>query len=132
MTTTQLDEPDIGEALVLWDAIFKEEADASRKRARSWVKAHKARYDLLLALLATHDPAEIAKALNISAPLAEALGFMAQDLTDERNIFDGMDPPPCPGKRTLLHFIIEMRANGELPPAKRQRQGGVDNDPSFQ
>jgi hypothetical protein len=132
MTTAQVDDPDIGEALAQWDAIFKEEADSSRKRARSWLKAHKARYDFLLALLATRDPAEIAKVLNISAPLAEALRFMAQDLTDARNIFDGMDPSPCPGKRTLLHFIIDMRANGELPPAKRQREGGVDNDPSFQ
>ena len=123
---------DIGAALAQWDAIFKEDADSSRKRARSWLKAHKARYNFLLALLATRDPAEIAKALNISAPLVEALRFMAQDLADERDIFAGLDPPPCPGKRTLLHFIVEMRANGELPPAKRHREGGVDNDPSFQ
>lgn len=110
---------DIGAALAQWDAIFGEDADASRKKARSWLKAHDARYNLLLALLATSTPAEVAKALNVSSPLADALCFMAQDLTDERNIFDGMDPPPCPGKRTLLRFIIEMRANGELPPAKR-------------
>jgi hypothetical protein len=129
---TQLDEPDLGEALAQWDAIFKEDADASRKRARSWLKAHKARYNLLLALLATRDPAEITKALNISAPLAEALRFMAQDLADERDIFAGLDQLVCPGQRTLLHFIIEMRANGELAPAKRHREGGVDNDPSFQ
>ena len=126
------DDLNIGEALAQWDAIFAEEADASRKRARLWLKAHKARYNLLLALLATRDPATIAKALNIAAPLAEALRFMAQDLADERDIFAGLDPPPCPGQRTLLHFIIEMRANGELPPAKRHREGGVDSDPSFQ
>ena len=126
------DDMDIGAALARWDAIFGEEADSSRKRARSWLKAHKARYNFLLALLATRDPAEIAKALNISAPLVEALRFMAQDLADERDIFAGLDPPPCPGRRTLLHFIIEMRANGELPPAKRPRESGVDNDPSFQ
>jgi hypothetical protein len=121
---------DIGAALARWDAIFAEEADSSRKRARAWLKAHDARYDLLLAVLSTRKPAEIANALGVPSPLADALCFMAQDLADERNIFEGMKPPPCPGKRTLLRFIIEMRANGELPPAKRE--GGVDNDPSFQ
>ena len=131
MTMAQQDDLDIGQALAQWDAIFKEDADASRKGARSWLKAHKARYNLLLALLATRDPAEIAKALSIPMPLAEALRFMAQGLADEREIFTGMNPPVCPGKRTLLHFIIEMRANGELPPAKRQRDAG-DTDPSFQ
>jgi hypothetical protein len=119
---------DIGAALAQWDAIFGEDADASRKRARWWLKAHDARYNLLLALLATSAPAEIAKALNVSSALADALCFMAQDVADERNIFDGMNPPLCPGKRTLLRFIIEMRANGELPPRQRR----ADNDPSFQ
>ena len=116
---------DIGAELAQWDAFFGEEADSSRKRARWWLKAHDARYNLLLAALATSNPAEVVRALNVSSPLAEALCFMAQDLVDERNIFDGMNPPPCPGKRTLLRFIIEMRANGELPPAKAPGKGRI-------
>ena len=119
------DDLNIGEALAQWDAIFGEEADSSRKRARAWSKAHDARYNILLAAIATSKPAEIAKALNVSSPLANALCFMAQDLVDELNIFEGMNPPPCPGKRTLLRFIIEMRANGELPLAKRQGKGRI-------
>jgi hypothetical protein len=115
---------DVGAALAKWDAIFAEPSDGPKKKAQSWLKAHGARYDHLLALLATSDPAEVAKALNIAAPLAEALRFMAQDVVDERGIFADMKPPPCPGERTLLHFIIEMRANGELPPARR----GVANE----
>jgi len=116
--TKQDDLMDIGAALADWDAIFSEDADDSPKRARSWLKAHKARFDRLLILLDQTDPTEIAKTLNITAPLAEALRFMARELVDERGVFDGLDSPPCPGKRTLLHFIIEMRANGELPPRR--------------